>query len=55
MGIVGGAIMPPIMGRLSDMTNIQVAYLVPGISFVAILWFGLNNLRVKKVQLVGAH
>jgi FHS family L-fucose permease-like MFS transporter len=55
MGIVGGAIMPPIMGRLSDMTNIQVSYLVPGVSFVAILWFGLNNLKVKKVQLVGAH
>jgi FHS family L-fucose permease-like MFS transporter len=34
MSIVGGAIMPPIMGRISDKFNIQVAYLVPGISFV---------------------
>ncbi|RWY53712.1 L-fucose:H+ symporter permease [Mucilaginibacter gilvus] len=55
MGIVGGAIMPPIMGRVSDMFNIQVAYLVPGISFVAILWFALKNLKVKKVAIVAGH
>ncbi|MEO7215382.1 L-fucose:H+ symporter permease [Mucilaginibacter sp.] len=55
MGIVGGAIMPPIMGRVSDMFNIQVAYLVPGISFVAILWFALKNLKVKKVEIVAGH
>jgi FHS family L-fucose permease-like MFS transporter len=55
MGIVGGAIMPPIMGRISDMFNIQVAYLVPGISFVAILWFALKNLKVKKVEMVTGH
>jgi FHS family L-fucose permease-like MFS transporter len=55
MGIVGGAILPPVMGRVSDMFNIQVAYLVPGISFIAILWFALNNLRVKKVEMVAGH
>ncbi|OOQ59634.1 L-fucose:H+ symporter permease [Mucilaginibacter pedocola] len=55
MGIVGGAIMPPIMGRVSDMTNIQMAYIVPGISFVAILWFALRNLKVKTVEMVGGH
>lgn len=55
MGIVGGAIMPPIMGRVSDMSNIQMAYLVPGISFVAILWFALKNLKAKKVEIVAGH
>ncbi|RFZ84304.1 L-fucose:H+ symporter permease [Mucilaginibacter terrenus] len=55
MGIVGGAILPPIMGRVSDMFNIQVAYLVPGISFAAILLFALNNLKVKKVNVVAGH
>jgi FHS family L-fucose permease-like MFS transporter len=55
MGIVGGAVLPPVMGRISDMFNIQVAYLVPGISFIMILWFAINNLRVKRVEIVAGH
>lgn len=56
MSIVGGAIMPPIMGRISDkFHNIQLAYLVPGISFAVILVFGLFNLKAKKVEIVAGH
>ncbi|TWR27115.1 L-fucose:H+ symporter permease [Mucilaginibacter achroorhodeus] len=55
MGIVGGAIMPPIMGQLSDMFNIQIAYVVPGVSFAVILWFALQNLKVKNLDVVGGH
>jgi FHS family L-fucose permease-like MFS transporter len=55
MGIVGGAVLPPIMGRISDMSNIQVSYIVPGICFVGILWFAVKNLRVKKVEMVAGH
>jgi FHS family L-fucose permease-like MFS transporter len=55
MGIVGGAILPPIMGRISDASNIQVAYIVPGVCFVAILWFALKNLKVKRVEMVAGH
>ncbi|AMR32835.1 fucose permease [Mucilaginibacter sp. PAMC 26640] len=55
MGIVGGAILPPIMGKVSDLSNIHTAYLVPGISFAAILWFALKNLKAKPVEVVGGH
>jgi FHS family L-fucose permease-like MFS transporter len=55
MGIVGGAIIPPIMGKVSDMSNIQYAYLVPIVCFVYIFYFAWKNLKVKKVELVGAH
>jgi FHS family L-fucose permease-like MFS transporter len=55
MGIVGGAVLPPIMGRISDASNIQIAYIVPGISFVAILWFAIKNLKVKKVEMIAGH
>ncbi|MGY4537342.1 FHS family L-fucose permease-like MFS transporter [Mucilaginibacter sp. UYNi724] len=55
MGIVGGAVLPPIMGRISDASNIQVAYVVPGVCFVMILWFALRNLKVKKVEMVQGH
>lgn len=55
MGIVGGAVLPPIMGRISDASNIQVAYVVPGVCFAMILWFALRNLKVKKVEMVQGH
>jgi MFS transporter, FHS family, L-fucose permease len=41
MAIVGGAIFPAIMGRISDATNIQTAFIVPLICYVYILYFGL--------------
>ena len=41
MSIVGGAIFPLIMGRISDATggNIQLAYIVPLVCFVIVLLF----------------
>jgi len=55
MAIVGGAVFPPIMGRLSDMTNIQIAYLVPAACFLFVFYFALRNLKVKEVELSVAH
>jgi FHS family L-fucose permease-like MFS transporter len=55
MGIVGGAIIPPIMGKVSDLSNIQYAYLVPIICFLYILYFAYRNLKVKKVELAVSH
>jgi FHS family L-fucose permease-like MFS transporter len=55
MGIVGGAVFPPIMGRISDMTDIQLSYLVPVVCFLYIGYFGIKNLKVKKVEMVMAH
>jgi FHS family L-fucose permease-like MFS transporter len=50
MGIVGGAVIPLLLGRVSDMSNIRVAYLMPLICFGYILYFALTNIRVKTVQ-----
>jgi FHS family L-fucose permease-like MFS transporter len=55
MAIVGGAVFPPIMGRLSDMTNIQVAYLVPAACFLFVFYFAVKNLKVKEVEIVVSH
>jgi len=55
MGIVGGAIIPPVMGKISDLSNIRVAYLVPVICFGYILYFAYKNLRVKKLDVVAGH
>lgn len=39
MSIVGGAVVPPIMGAVSDASNIQLAYLAPLLCFVVVLLF----------------
>lgn len=55
MGIVGGAVIPPIMGKVSDLTTIQMAYLVPVFCFLYILYFAYCNLKVDHLTLKGMH
>lgn len=47
MAIVGGAVFPVIMGKMSDLTNIHLAYIVPVFAFIVIFLFALRNLRAK--------
>jgi FHS family L-fucose permease-like MFS transporter len=55
MAIVGGAVFPVLMGRLSDRTDIQIAYAVPAVCFAVIFYFALTNIRVGKIKLSVAH
>jgi MFS transporter, FHS family, L-fucose permease len=52
MSIIGGAFTPVVMGQISDRTggNIQVAYVMPVVCMVFILWFGLRGHRIKNPQ-----
>ncbi|MBZ5681891.1 MAG: L-fucose:H+ symporter permease [Acidobacteriia bacterium] len=45
MSIVGGAIVPAVMGRISDATNIQVAFVVPLTCHAYILYFALRGYK----------
>lgn len=48
MAIVGGALLPPLLGVFSDYTgNIQYGYIVPLICFVVVAWFGWKGYIVK--------
>jgi FHS family L-fucose permease-like MFS transporter len=49
MSIVGGAIMPYLMGTIIDLQHddIQMSYVVPLICFVVVLLFGLYGYRIK--------
>jgi FHS family L-fucose permease-like MFS transporter len=47
MSIVGGAIFPVIMGRISDISSIQTAYIVPLACFVVVLFFALKTKSSK--------
>lgn len=45
MSIVGGAIIPPLMGALSDAYGIRLAYLVPWACFAVVLWFAAFGVK----------
>ena len=55
MSIVGGAIFPVIMGRISDMSSMQTAYLVPGFCFLAVLYFAVKNFNIVEGKLSTSH
>ncbi|MEI6950103.1 L-fucose:H+ symporter permease [Paraflavisolibacter sp. H34] len=50
MAIVGGAILPLVMGRVSDLSNISVAYTVPALCFLAVGYFALRLVGNKAAQ-----
>ena len=45
MAIIGGAVFPAIMGRISDATNIQSAFIVPLICYLYILYFAVAGYK----------
>jgi MFS transporter, FHS family, L-fucose permease len=45
MAILGGAFFPAIMGRISDASSIQKAFVVPLLCYVFILYFGLSGYK----------
>ena len=45
MAILGGAFFPAIMGRISDSSSIQTAFVVPLLCYLFILYFGLSGYR----------
>ena len=48
MAIVGGAIMPLLMGYISDSTgSMQNAYIVPLLCFLVVMYFGWKGYRIK--------
>ena len=55
MAIAGGGVFPVIMGRISDATNIQTAYIVPAVCFIVVLYFAIKNFNIKDVKLSVAY
>ncbi len=47
MGIVGGAIIPLIYGKLADVVNTQAAYWVCLPSYIVLLYYALHGYRLK--------
>ena len=47
MAIVGGALIPPIMGLVSDASQIQFAYLVPALCYLYLLYYGWSGYKQR--------
>lgn len=45
--IVGGAILPPLMGLVSDNSSVQIGFLVPMLAMVYITWTAFLNSRPR--------
>jgi len=47
MAILGAAVVPPIMGKISDLSNIQRAFLVPLLCYAYVLYFAVAGYKPK--------
>jgi len=45
MSIIGGALIPAAMGKISDESNIQRAFVVPLICYLYVIYFALSGYR----------
>jgi FHS family L-fucose permease-like MFS transporter len=45
MAIVGGALLPVLMGYMADTIGLQKAFLLPALCYVYIAWFGFSGSR----------
>ncbi len=49
MAILGGAILPPLQGKIADLThNLQISFLVPLIAYAYVAFYGLKGHRIGR-------
>ena len=46
MAIMGGAIVPKLMGHIADQTNVSFSFIVPMVCFAAVSLYGFNWVRL---------
>ena len=47
MAIVGGAILPYVMGHVADRAGTAMAYLLPAVCFAVVAWYGWRGYRIR--------
>jgi FHS family L-fucose permease-like MFS transporter len=48
MSIVGGALIPILMGRIADVSTMALGFIVPLVCFAFIFYFGISGYKVRK-------
>jgi FHS family L-fucose permease-like MFS transporter len=49
MAIVGGALIPVLMGRIADVSTMALGFIVPLVCFAFIVYYGLSGYRAGRV------
>jgi FHS family L-fucose permease-like MFS transporter len=49
MSIIGGALIPAVMGKISDASNIQKAFVVPLLCYLYVIYFAVRGYRPKEM------
>jgi FHS family L-fucose permease-like MFS transporter len=47
MGIVGGAVFPPVMGAIADTSGTAFSFILPTLMFVMIAWYGFRGSQLR--------
>lgn len=47
MSIVGGALIPPLMGLVADASMTSMAFVLPCISFIVVYWYARWGHRIR--------
>ncbi len=50
MAVVGGAILPTILGRVADVWNLQVAFIVPLLAYAYVAFYGIKGHKVGRAN-----
>ena len=48
MAIVGGAILPPVMGLIAERVGIQQSFVLPALCFLFVVYYGWSGYKVKQ-------
>jgi MFS transporter, FHS family, L-fucose permease len=49
MSIIGGALIPAAMGKISDVSNIQVAFIMPLICYTYVIYFAMRGYKTNEM------
>lgn len=47
MAIVGGAILPPVMGLMAERIGVQQSFLLPAVCFLFVVYYGATGYKIK--------
>jgi FHS family L-fucose permease-like MFS transporter len=50
MGVLGGAILPPIQGKVADLCGVQPSFVVPMVAFAYIAFYGIYGYRAGRAK-----
>lgn len=53
MSIIGGAVVPAIMGKISDLSNIRIAFIMPLICYAYVTYFALRGYKTTGEEVLG--